>query len=279
MRAPGSIRLYDPERRFDPTNDESAELVTFIGTRVQVVVAGVPAFTGRVDDVDHDLTTATLTMSDDVAVLAAIQFTETNVPAEVASARITRLLDLASWPATHRDITAGGVALQAGTGGLGCVVRVGGGHPQRVGGLVAQARWRPRMAAAGLRVGGRDPGHGRLGVRPRTPTSSPWPPAPIKSALVNVLAAARRGGTQRTVTDSASLTTYGRHSHVQNDLELASDGDRDLWQDFYLRRQATPARGVAGFTTRPGAAAIAEALGLPFGAIVRVVDEGHGPSH
>jgi hypothetical protein len=79
------------------------------------------------------------------------------------------------------------------------------------------------------------------------------------------------------VTDSASLTSYGRHTHVQNDLELADDATRDLWEDFYLRRQATPVRGVAGFASRPGSAAIAKALALPFGAIVQVTDSGHGP--
>jgi hypothetical protein len=98
-----------------------------------------------------------------------------------------------------------------------------------------------------------------------------------QSDLVNVLAAARRGGTQRTVTDTSSLATYGRHSHVQNDLELSTDVFRDAWQDFYLRRQAAPVRGVGGFASRPGAAAIAKALALPFGALVQVKDEGHGP--
>jgi len=98
-----------------------------------------------------------------------------------------------------------------------------------------------------------------------------------QSNLVNILTASRRGGTARTVTDSTSLASFGRHTHVQNDLELADDATRDLWQDFYLRRQATPVRGVGGFVSRPGSAAIAEALALPFGSIVQVVDSGHGP--
>jgi hypothetical protein len=95
--------------------------------------------------------------------------------------------------------------------------------------------------------------------------------------LVNVLAAARRGGTQTVVQDQTSLAAFGRHSHVQNDLELAADGDRDLWSAFYLTRQAYPVHGIAGFSARPGSAAIAKALGLPFGALVEVIDSGHGP--
>ena len=94
--------------------------------------------------------------------------------------------------------------------------------------------------------------------------------------MVNVLAAARRGGTQATVTDADSLALYGRHSHVQNDLELATDGDRDLWQSFYLTRQAKPARGVGGITMRPDAAALAQMLGFGMGTIVRIFDEHHG---
>src|SRR5262245_24286314 len=91
----GTITLYDPDRRFDPTNEESGAIITDIGTRIQVVVAGVPAFTGRVDDLDHDLITARISVVDDVNALAAVQFVETSVPAEAASARIGRILDLA----------------------------------------------------------------------------------------------------------------------------------------------------------------------------------------
>jgi len=95
--------------------------------------------------------------------------------------------------------------------------------------------------------------------------------------LVNVLSAARRTGTQATISNADSLTRYGRHSHVQNDLELATDGDRDLWMSFYLTRQAAPALGIAGFSSRPDALALVELLGLPLGAIVAVYDEHHGP--
>ena len=98
-----------------------------------------------------------------------------------------------------------------------------------------------------------------------------------QSDLVNVLAAARRGGTQAVSTDTSSLALYGRHSHVQNDLELATDDERDLWASFYLIRQANPAQGVAGFSTRPDSSALSKLLGLPLGAIVRVYDEHHGP--
>ena len=274
----GSIRLYDPERRFDPTNDESDAIdLTTIGTRVQVWVAGVPAFTGRLDDIDHDLEVASIKVTDDVAALAAVQFTETNVPAETASARVVRILDLAAWPASLRDVTAGGVTLQAGTVAADAWSELVEVTRNELGALWLKPdgtlAWRPRAnawaATAPAMVFGCPPSDVPL-IALQTGAD--------QSNLVNVLTASRRTGTARTVTDSPSLGRYGRHSHVQNDLEMSTDVARDAWQDFYLRRQATPARGVSGFNARPGAAAIAKALGLTFGAIVTVKDEGHGPT-
>jgi len=271
----GSIRLYDPGRLFDPTNEEGLASAQ-IGSRVQLVVAGVPAFTGRVDDLAHDLTVATLSVVDDVSALASIAFVETPVPAEAASARVGRILDLAAWPPPRRDVAAGGVLLQAGTVASDAwseLVEVTrnelGALWLRPDGVLA---WRPRAAAwaggAPAMVFGCPPSDAYL-IELETRGD--------QSNLVNILTASRRGGTARTVTDSTSLASFGRHTHVQNDLELADDATRDLWQDFYLRRQATPVRGVGGFVSRPGSAAIAEALALPFGSIVQVVDSGHGP--
>lgn len=269
----GTLRLYDPGRLFDPTNPAVG---VNIGTVIRVLISGVTAFRGRVDDVSHDLTVATIAIVDDVSALAAVQFVETSVPSETASARVARILDLAAWPADRRDIGPGGVTLQAGT--------------------IAQDAWselvevtRNDLGALWMRPDGRVTWRSRAdawaGGAPAMVFGCPPSDVPLidldnradQSALVNVLTAARRGSTAKTVTDTDSLALYGRHTHVQNDLELNTDGDRDLWADFYLRRQASPARGVGGFASRPGAAAIAKALGLNFGAIVRVIDSGHGP--
>src|SRR5262245_49164967 len=242
----GTFTFYDPERRFDPANYDNP---TRIGTRVTLKVGGVPAFTGRVDDITHDLLTATIAVVDDINALAAVQFVETAVPAETSAARVGRILDLANWPAASRDITAGGVNLQAGT--------------------VAADAWselveadRNELGALWMRP------DGVIAYRPRTAAWVPNPPVQMtfgcppsdaglldiatrsdQANVVNVLTAARRTGTARTVTDSTSLASFGRHSHVQNDLELADDVTRDAWQDFYLRRQAAPVRGISGFTT------------------------------
>jgi hypothetical protein len=273
----GTLTLYDPDRRFDPANDQATDPLTKIGTRVQVIVAGVPAFTGRVDDVAHDLTTAQVALVDDISALASVQFVETAVPAETAAARIGRILDLAAWPAAKRDVTAGGVNLQAGTVAADAWSELVEVNRNELGALWVRpdgaVAFRPRATA--------------WAQNPTAQMTFGCPPSDVplvalatrgdQSDLVNVLSAARRTGTQRTVTDALSLSTFGRHSHVQNDLEVASDPLRDAWQDFYLRRQAQPIRGVGGFACRPGAAAIAKALALPFGAVVQVKDEGHGP--
>jgi hypothetical protein len=273
----GTLTLYDPARRFDPANDQATDPLTKIGTRVQVVVAGAPAFTGRVDDVGHDLTTAKVALVDEVAALATIQFVETSVPSESAAARIGRILDLAAWPAARRDIHAGGVTLQAGTVAADAWSELVEVNRNELGALwitpAGNVAWRPRSEAWAY------------GQAVQLTVGCPPSDVPLvalatrgdQSDLVNVLVASRRSGTARTVTDTASLATYGRHSHNQLDLELSTDVFRDAWQDFYLRRQAAPVRGVGGFASRPGAAAIAKALALPFGALVQVKDEGHGP--
>jgi len=266
----GTLRLYDPLRIFDPAGPTIR-----IGTAVAVVMAGVPAFRGTIEHIDHDLTIATLTLVDRIASLAGVQFSETSVPAEAASARVTRILDLAGWPAGDRDISSGGVLLQAGTvaadawSELVTVTRNElGAVYMRPDGKLA---WRTRALAW---QGGAPAA--TYGCPPSAAYISAMSTRADQSTLVNVLAAARRTGTQATVTDTESLALYGRHSHVQNDLELASDGDRDLWQSFYLTRQAAPVRGVGGFTMRPDAAALAQMLGYPMGIIVRVFDEHHG---
>ena len=269
----GTLRLYDPERYYDPT----VSTIVRIGTPVRVSLAGVPAFRGRVDDIDHDLVVATFALVDDISALAAVQFVETNVPAETSSARVTRILDLAGWPADRRDITAGGVALQAGTVSQEAwteLVEVArnelGAVYMRPDGAVA---FRPRAAA----WAGGAPAM-TFGCPPSDAYLTDLGTRGDISALVNYLSTSRRTGTARVLSDAASIATFGVHSYVQNDLELAADGDRDLWQDFYLRRQKDPVRGIGGFAAHPGAAAIAKALAMPFGAIVRIVDEGHGPA-
>ena len=269
----GSFRLYDPGRIFDPTNTDA---LGNIGTVIRVTVAGVDAFRGRIDDIAHDLFTATIRVVDDVSALAAVQFVETNVPAETSSARVKRILDLAAWPADRRDIGPGGVALQAGTVAADAWSELVEVTRNELGALwltpAGIVTWRARADAwaGGTPVM-------TFGCPPSDAYLIDIANRADQSALVNYLSAARRGGTQATVSDQQSLGLYGPHTHVQNDLELVADGDRDLWSDFYLRRQAYPARGVGGFTTRPGSSAIQKALALPFGAIVRVVDSGHGP--
>jgi hypothetical protein len=270
----GTLRLVDPLRLYDPTNAES----TFagIGSTVRVTINGLPAFRGRVDDVQHDLQVATITLTDGVAELAAVQFVETSVPAETASARVNRILDLASWPADRRDIGGGGVAMQAGT--------------------VASDAWSELVAVTANELGALWlTGDGKVAWRNRATAWAPGAPVltfgcPESDAfigtmtmradqgnLVNVLSASRATGTQATVSDADSLALFGRHSHVQNDLQVATDGERDLWMSFYLTRQAYPAIGVNGFSTRPDAPTLAAILAMQLGAIVRIYDEHHGP--
>lgn len=271
----GRLRLYDPDRVYDPLTPTTSPAA--IGTPVRILVAGVPAFRGRIDAATHDLDVASLTIVDDVAALAAVSFVETSVPAEVSSARISRILDLAAWPTDRRDVAAGGVPLQAGTVAADAwseLVEVARNELGAVwltpGGVVT---FRPRAAA----WGGSGAVLANLGCPPSLAYLTDLTLTADAGDLVNVLAAARRTGTQKTISDAASISKYRPRSHVQNDLELATDGDRDLWSAFYLVRSRSPLQGVGSIVARPGASAIATLLGLPFGGIVHIADQGHGP--
>jgi hypothetical protein len=273
----GTIRLLDPERAYGPLGNLAP-----IGTPVTIYLGDTssgqpPAFVGRIDDSRHDLSVSELAIVDDVAALAAVQFVETSVPAQVTSSRITRILDLAAWPANRRDIQAGGVPLQAGTIASDAWSELIEVARNELGAVwitpAGVVTFRTRASAWG---GGGAP-LATLGCPPSLAFLTDLTMRADQSDLVNVLAAARRTGTQRTISDSPSITKYRPHTHVQNDLELASDGDRDLWSSFYLTRSREPAKGVGSITSRPGASAIASLLALPFGGIVLIQDQGHGP--
>jgi hypothetical protein len=270
----GTIRLVDPGRLFDPTNAEST--FSGIGTVIRILLNGTIAFRGRIDAVQHDLEIATLGLVDAVAALAAVQFVETNVPAETTSQRITRILDLAAWPADRRDIGPAGRALQAGTVSADAWTEVLEATRNELGALWltpdGKVAFRDRTTAW---TGG--PPVMTFGCPPSDAFIGTMQMRGDQSDLVNILSAARRTGTQATVQDTTSLALYGRHTHVQNDLELATDDERDLWSNFYLVRQANPVAGIERFTMRPDTEAISALLTLPLGAIVRVYDEHHGP--
>jgi len=94
--------------------------------------------------------------------------------------------------------------------------------------------------------------------------------------LRNYMSLARRTGTARILQSTDSMTRYGPYTYVQHDLEHASDGDRDLWGQFYLDRQSTPAHGPRKVqVANPDSLFVSKAMEAGFGAVVRYQDDGH----
>jgi len=117
-----TIVLNNNDRRFDPINTASPywDVTTNKSgvtprRRVEIVSGGsTPLFTGRITDIDvsydFDLSTVTITASDDFVLLAnAFVGDAFTPPAELSGARVSRILDLAEvdYPSTTRSIDTG----------------------------------------------------------------------------------------------------------------------------------------------------------------------------
>lgn len=273
------LRLNDPERTLDPDNIDSP-LYGLVDLRnpARIVLGGWVAYTGYVDSVTHDLAVADVSLTDPVAALAAVKFPETARPAETTSARVAAILALARWPSAMQDVEGGGVPLQAGTVATDAWSDLADVTRQELG-LVWVDRegvlhWRKRATAWAD-----SPPALVIGCAPSDAVGSAVELGMDPDTLRNYLSLARRTGTARLFQSTPSLDAYGPYTYVQHDLEHATDGDRDLWGQFYLDRQANPARGIRKVqVVNPDDLFMAKAMEAGFGAVVRYQDEGHyGP--
>lgn len=117
-----TIVLNNNDRRFDPINEDSPYWDITTGKsgvtprrRVQIISGGNTAlFTGRISDIDveydFDLSTVTITATDDFTLLAnAFTATDITPSAELSGSRVAAILDLPeiNFPATTRSIDTG----------------------------------------------------------------------------------------------------------------------------------------------------------------------------
>lgn len=118
--------FIDPARDLDPANAAGAYAgVIDIGARFRVLLEGAPAFSGRIDTIEHDFEPPTpgyegvplarIAATDAVARMAGVKGAAT-FAAESASVRIGHVLDAAqvAQGVGQRDIEAGGVTVAAG---------------------------------------------------------------------------------------------------------------------------------------------------------------------
>ena len=123
-----TIVLNNNDRRFDPINEDSPywnPLTDSSGVtprrRIEIASGGnTPLFTGRITDIDiaynYDLSTCTITASDDFVLLANTFTGAAFTPsAELSGARVAAILDLpeVNFPAATRNIDTGVATLGA----------------------------------------------------------------------------------------------------------------------------------------------------------------------
>jgi hypothetical protein len=117
-----SFVLRNESRLFDPTNTSSIYYPGIVPrTPVQILVAGVPVFTGYVDDYDVTYTkpnicTVTVSCLDAFSILANTYVTNQSLVLQLSGARIAALLALNSY-AGAISIAVGQATIQAGTYG------------------------------------------------------------------------------------------------------------------------------------------------------------------
>lgn len=123
-----TIVLNNNDRRFDPINDASPYWDSTTGKsgvtprrRVQIISGGSTSlFVGRITDIDvaydYDLSTVTITASDDFTLLAnAFTAADITPSVELSGSRVAAILDLpeVNFPATTRNIDTGVATLGA----------------------------------------------------------------------------------------------------------------------------------------------------------------------
>jgi hypothetical protein len=120
-----TIVLNNNDRRFDPINEDSPywDITTNKSgvtprRRVEISSGSTALFTGRITDIDiaydFNLSTATITASDDFVLLANAFTGAASTPtAELSGARVSRILDLpeVNFPALTRNIDTGTATL------------------------------------------------------------------------------------------------------------------------------------------------------------------------
>jgi hypothetical protein len=277
----GQLVAYfiDPERDLDPDNAAGAYAGAIdIGARLRVTAGGVVAFTGRIDQIAHDLNPpprnaagmalARIAAVDGVAAAASVEAGSTvgatSWPAETTGARVGHLLDAAALPAAGRVIEAGGQQLQAGGlvndvwSDLLAVVQneLGSIDFRPDGGVVFRTRastWTAGTPALHL---GCDAHAGALPLDSVRLMSE-------RSTIRNRISAARAGGTAIVVEDAASQARFGLRATQRHDLILLDDASVNAWELFALNRAKLPNRALENVAVSPDDAGVATIEAVP----------------
>ena len=260
--ATAEIVLHDPLREFDPENLDGpyvnagvSQIEAMVRVRLRAVWDGVsyPLFWGYADDWSpdyqgNDWTYVTLTATDPGKAFAGLD-RGTSVAAgagEDSGARVTRILNAASWPAADRIISVGDTALQAtdlsGNAATELLLvqdtELGEWYFNREGkavfrnrqAMLTEARSTTSQATFG------DGGYVATGEIPYADAK----PSKRDAGLANRVTAARVGGTEQVTENALSIARYLTKSHSRTDLLMQTDAEALAWADAILYQYGVP---------------------------------------
>jgi|DEB0MinimDraft_10_1074344.scaffolds.fasta_scaffold02813_8 hypothetical protein len=238
-----SIVLDNRARLFDPLSGSGASFpyVDNIVPRknVQILLDGVPIFSGLVDDwqIDYAVSgdsTTTAICGDGFLTLGQTNVTTTTKSAQTSGARIGAVLTESGWPTGKRDLDTGLVTLQADTPAANTNLlsyistikntEFGAFYMDRQGLATFEDRQATQNFATATVLGS-----GGVPISSIEVDSS-------TDQIFNTVKLTRKGGGTETRTDSTSETTYGKSELSQTDLLFDDDTELGELADFLLAR-------------------------------------------
>jgi len=238
-----SIVLDNRARLFDPLSGAGGSFpyVDNIVPRknVQILLDGVPIFSGLVDDwqIDYAVSgdsTTTAVCGDGFLTLGQTNVSTTTKSAQTSGARIGTVLTESGWPTGKRDLDTGLVTLQtdtpaADTNLLSYISRIkntefGAFYMDRQGLATFEDRQATQNFATATVLGA-----GGVPISSIEVDSS-------TDQIFNTVKLTRNGGGTETRTDSTSETTYGKSELSKTDLLFDDDTELGELADFLLAR-------------------------------------------
>jgi hypothetical protein len=243
-----TVQFNNQNRFFDPTNTSSPFFGQIVPRREVRVTAGTAVqFYGLVDDWDLDynisgLSDAALAAFDGMSALANQTLTAGTATVQLSGARIDAVLSDAGvkWPATERNIDAGGQTLQAdviaaGTNVMQYITVVEQSEPgiffiDKTGKATYRDRNRlyPSSSAVVLSDDGTGIPYGDIKVNYGS------------ELLFNQAEVTRLNGGAAVADDLTSQQTYGVRTYVASDLLMNTDTDLGQLAVFLVNQYANP---------------------------------------
>jgi hypothetical protein len=285
-----SVQLVDFDGSLDPYTLEAAGLTApGVVMRLRWQRGGTiwPLFYGTVDawETSHESpehAVVTVTGTDGFALLEAQAHTELAVAVgagDTTGGRVTRILDVANWPAAARSIGSGNNTLQATTMPGTALSELHEVAKNEAGELWIQPdgtlRFRsrrdiltdPRSVTSQVTYGSNRAG----GEIPYVDKPSlTWD----RTNLINTVRATRTGGTQQVTQDATSVGRYGVYATPDQELQLESDTAVKGWTTYVLAQNRDPETRFRQVTLQAAVdpdAMLPHMLGRQFGDRVTVV--------